>query len=114
MRQEVISLAMMTNIGAERETLQEHAVRGVYHKVAVGCWFTASDRAIPQMIKYETEDGEIRTLHNIQIVRTERKHYAGILSQKYVCRANVEGRIWEFILLYHMESNHWDLIIQDF
>jgi hypothetical protein len=105
---------MMTSIGSEKEELQERAVDGKYHKVAVGCWFTASDKAIPHMIKYETEEGEIRTLQHIQILKTERKHYAGILSQKYVCSAVVEGRSQEFILLYHMESNHWDLIIQDF
>ena len=33
----------------QNEVLQEKTVRGQYHKVAVGCWFTASGRSIPKI-----------------------------------------------------------------
>ncbi|MCI7099336.1 MAG: hypothetical protein MR966_10650 [Lachnospiraceae bacterium] len=97
----------------QNEKMQEKAVRGHYHKVAVGCWFTASGRSIPQIAKYEETDGSLHTLHPIQVLKSEQKYYAGVLSRKYVCRAVVDQIASEFILLYHPESGIWDMVIAE-
>lgn len=100
-------------IGMEEEKLQEKAVKGQYVKVAVGCWFTSTGKAIPKMLKYEDDAGMRHMMNEIQVLKTEQKYYAGILSQKYVCRAVVDGRGQEFILLYHPGENTWDMVLTD-
>lgn len=98
-------------VGAEREKLQEGKVQGRYQKVAVGCWFTASGRAIPQMIKYEDEDGCQQMLRGIHVLKTDYKYYAGIKSQRYDCSTVVDGIEQKFTLLYHPEENVWDMVM---
>lgn len=100
-------------LGMEKEKLQEEAVKGHYMKVAVGCWFTSSGKAIPQMVKYEDESGLRHMMSDIRVLKTERKYYAGILSQKYVCSAVVDERKRDFILLYHPEENMWDMVLPE-
>lgn len=98
-------------VGMEEEKQQEKAVRGHYQKVAVGCWFTSTGKAIPQMIKYEDETGCRHMLKNIQVLKTEQKYYAGILSQRYDCNAVMEDRVRQFTLLYHPGENTWDMVL---
>lgn len=98
-------------VGAETEKLHEKAVRGRYQKVAVGCWFTASGKAIPQLVKYEDEEGCLQMLRDIQMLYSEQKYFAGILSRRYVCSAIVEQRKQEFTLIYYPENNHWDMVL---
>lgn len=100
-------------VGTVEEKLQEKAVRGNYQKVAVGCWFTATGKAIPQMLKYEDEAGVRHMLKNIQVLKTDQKYYAGILSQRYDCSAVVEGRMRRFTLLYHPGENTWDMVLME-
>ncbi len=97
----------------QNEKRQEKIIRGHYHKVAVGCWFTSSGRSIPKIAKYEEADGSLHTLHNIHVLKSEQKYYAGILSRKYVCRSIVDQMEREFILLYHPESGVWDMVIEE-
>ena len=96
----------------QKEILQEKAVRGRYCKVAVGCWFTAGGKAIPQMLKYEDEEGCLHRIDSIQVFSSDQKHYSGILMQRYDCRAEVEGTLREFSLLYHPGENTWDMVIR--
>ena len=97
----------------QNEILQEKTVIGQYHKVAVGCWFTASGRSIPKIVKYEETDGSLRTLNDIHIIKSEQKYYSGVLSRKYVCRSIVDRIETEFILLYHPESGIWHMVTAD-
>lgn len=99
-------------IGVNGGKPREKAVGGRYQKVAVGCWFTASGRSIPQLVKYEDETGSLHMLRDIRIMTTEKKYFGGILSQKYVCHTVVDGRQYEFILLYYPESNEWDMVLK--
>ena len=64
----------------ERQTdrLQAKEVRGNYQKVAVACWFTSNGRSMPRMVKYEDEEGTIRSIRNIHLIKTEEKYFAGI------------------------------------
>lgn len=100
-------------VGMEKEKLQEEAVKGKYMKVAVGCWFTSTGKAIPRMLKYEDREGMRHLMKDVQVLKTEQKYYAGILSQKYVCSAIVDGRSREFILLYHPGENTWDMVLSE-
>lgn len=92
---------------------QERAVRGHYQKVAVGCWFTSTGRSIPQKLKFEDEEGIRHVVDNIQVIKSDQKHYAGILAQRYDCRAVIHGISREFILLYHPGENTWDMVLPD-
>lgn len=100
-------------IGMTGEKLQEKAVKGHYQKVAVGCWFTSTGRAIPQMVKYEDEAGFRHMLSNIRVVESEQKYYAGVLSQKYICTSIIDERKQDFILLYHPVENTWDMVLPE-
>lgn len=100
-------------VEAKKEFGEERAVRGHYKKVAVGCWFTSTGRGIPQLVKYEDEEGCIRTLSNIQVFKTDQKNYAGIRTQRFDCSAIVDGREQLFTLLYHLENNLWDLVLPE-
>lgn len=96
----------------QKEAPQERAARERYCKVAVGCWFTAGGKAIPQMLKYEDEEGCLHRIDSIQVLCSDRKHYYGILMQRYDCRAEIGGTLREFSLLYHPGENTWDLVIR--
>ncbi len=100
-------------IGTQKEKMQEHTIRGHYQKVAVGCWFTATGRSIPQKLKYEDEDGVRHVVDNIQVIKSDQKHYAGILAQRYDCSAIIHGINREFTLLYHPGENTWDMILDN-
>lgn len=98
-------------VGAETEKLHEKAVRGRCRKAAVGCWFTASGKAIPQLVKYEDEEGCLQVLRDIRVLCSEQKYFAGILSRKYKCSTVVERREQEFLLMYYPETNRWDMVL---
>ena len=98
-------------LGIEKEKLQERAVKGRYAKVAVGCWFTSTGKAIPKMLKYEDEEGMRHLVNDIQVLKTEQKYYAGILSHKYVCQTMSGGLNQEFVLLYYPGENTWSMVV---
>jgi len=100
-------------VGMEQEKLQERAVRGRYVKVAVGCWFTSTGKAIPKMLKYEDEEGMRHLMNDIRVLKTEQKYYAGILSHKYVCQAVLGTRLEEFVLLYYPGENTWNMVLAE-
>lgn len=90
--------------------MQGRFVRGRYRKAAVDCWFTSSGQGIPRLVKYEDDEGCLQTLRNIQVLQREQQHYGGLWTRRYACRTAVEGRTVDFLLLYHAESNSWELV----
>ncbi len=52
-------------------------------------------------------------MNDIQVLKTEQKYYAGILSYKYVCQAVLGTRIEEFVLLYYPGENTWNMILAE-
>lgn len=94
----------------QTEEMQEHRVKGTYLKAAVSCWFTSQGKSMPQLVKYEDEDGMIQCIKNIHLIKTEEKHYAGIRMRRYDCSAEDHGIIKNFILLYHVEDGTWSLV----
>lgn len=63
------------------------------------------------MIKYEDEEGCRHLLRDIQVLYSEQKYYAGILSRKYACSVIVEQKKQDFTLFYYPETNHWDMVL---
>lgn len=98
-------------VGRGREQCQEAAIKGCYRMAAVGCWFTASGRGIPQVVKYQDEEGNLQVLTHIQVRKVEQKYYGGILSRKYDCSVIVEDKEQKFILLYYPERNQWNMVL---
>ncbi len=95
----------------QEDMRQEPAVKGHYKKVAVGCWFTSTGRAIPQMLKYEDEEGVRHTIGQIQVRKTNQEQAAGFLLQRYECSALIYGTYKTFYLLYHPGENTWDMVL---
>lgn len=75
-------------------------------------WFTSQGRTFPKVLRYEDEAGELHTIDSIQVLSRDRKNYAGIIAQKYDCRAEIQGRMIDFVLLYHPRENTWDMIVR--
>lgn len=100
-------------IGSNEEKLQERAIKGHYQKVAVGCWFTSKGKSIPKMVKYEDEDGFVHTFDHVKVLKQEKKHYAGVLLQRYDCQVVQDDLIRSIILLYHPTDNTWDMVVTD-
>ncbi len=95
----------------QKEILQERAIMGHRWKVAVCCWFTAKGRTFPKMLKYEDKEGALHTIESIQLLSRDEKNYAGIMAQKYVCSAEIEGVRREFVLIYHPGENTWEMVV---
>ena len=85
------------------------SIRGTLQKAAVKCWFTAGGKAMPLMMKLQSDRQEILTVDHIIVLRTEKKWYAGILTWEYTCQALVEGKMVPFVLLFHPEECQWKL-----
>lgn len=98
-------------VSASEEELQEKQIQGQYHKVAVDCWFTATGRMIPQLVKYMEVDGTLHTIRNIHVKNREQKHYAGILSQKFNCNVVIDGYEKEIVLLFNPKMGLWDMVV---
>ena len=90
----------------------DEKIQGQCQKVAVDCWFTATGRMMPQMLKYMDEEGCLHTVNNIHVKSREKKHFAGISSQQFKCSAVLNDRIWEFVLLFNQRDGVWDMILQ--
>ncbi len=82
-------------------------VRGRQEKIACKCWFTSTGRTIPLMIEYMNEEGELVKIHQIQVLSSEAKNFAGIRSYYYRCRFHHIGREWESNLVYYPEKGQW-------
>lgn len=91
---------------------QEHArPKGRYQDVAVKCWFTASGRAMPLMLKVKSEQGEIIQIENIRILTVEKQRYTGILTWKYRCRIILNEKECEIILLFRPDECSWKMVV---
>lgn len=101
---------MGLDAGSGTEFSQERGRVIRRQKVAVDCWFTSTGRTLPRMIKYEDADGCLQMIRDIRIVKQDQKNYVGIYCQQFSCRAVVDGREWEFLLLFHSKDHTWDMV----
>lgn len=101
---------MAFGVGMKREQPEQRELPTNYKEVAVKCWFTASGKSIPLMMKLQREDGEIVKVEGIHVITTERQYFAGIPNWKYRCETCIYGQMWEFTLLYGPEDCSWKLL----
>ena len=96
----------------QTEQLREEAIQGKYQKVAVSCWFTSNGRSMPRMVKFQDVEGNIQSIRNIHLIKTEEKYFAGIKMKRYDCCAVDCGIMKYFTLLYHIEEGGWDMVVR--
>ena len=95
---------MAFGIGTNTSTPNAGEVKGSQWEVACDCWFTADGDLLPRYIKVKDEDGEIRTIKQLQIHSQERKNYAGIPSIEFDCTIVILGRQLAAKLIYYMSE----------
>lgn len=98
-----------TNVNTKNISVGEG--RGNQVEIACDCWFSRKGKTVPQLIKYEEEDGEIRTIHSLRVITSEDKLYCGIRTREFICRAEIENVEYEFKLVFRKEECKWFLII---
>ena len=85
-------------------------IKGRQREVACQCWFSTKGRVIPLMLKIEDEDGEIRTIRQIQVLSQEEKRYAGARSLEFNCIITIMEQQIDVQLIYYKEDNRWVLV----
>lgn len=78
--------------------------------VACKSWTTSTGKITPLMIKY-MEDGEIKTIDEIQIHANEEKFYCGRPTIEFLCSIIVDGVKNEVKLLFFPDSCRWSMRI---
>lgn len=101
---------MAFGIGTNASHPEHIPLQGIYQDVAVKCWFTATGRSMPLMMKLRAEDSSVIEIHHIHVLTTEKQFYCGILNWKYKCRALYRDHMIEFILLFCPEDCSWKLV----
>ena len=78
-------------------------------EIACGVWFTSTGTAMPKMIKYQDDEGMIRSIGQIHVQTREKKYYCGIPIHEYRCSTVAQGQEHLFRLYYYAEENRWKL-----
>lgn len=101
---------MAFGIGTNTQKADSGPVRGKQREIACQCWFTSKGRITPLMLKIQDEDGEIRTVKQIQIHSQEEKMYAGLASVEFDCTITILEQQIGVRLIYYKEENRWVLV----
>lgn len=100
---------MAFGIGTNTEKPDSGKIKGVQEDIACDCWFSSTGKAIPRFIKYQDKDGVIHSIYDIQVITAEDKHFCGIKSREYKCRAQKDGYEYFFRLIFWQEECRWKL-----
>lgn len=100
---------MPFGIGTNTQEADEGRPKGVFREVAVACWFTSTGRAMPMMLKFQDEEGNIRQMEQLRVCSSCRKRYAGIPVWEYACTTAADGREQPFLLQFYPERCEWRL-----
>ena len=101
---------MAFGIGTNTQTADAGFIKGKQREIACQCWFTSKGKVTPLMLKIEDEDGEIRTVRQIQVLTQEEKKYAGVRSLEFDCIITILEQKIDVQLIYYKEENRWVLI----
>ncbi len=101
---------MAFGIGTNTEKADAGFIKGKQREIACECWFTSKGRVTPLMLKIEDEDGEIRTVRQIQVLTQEEKRYAGVRSLEFDCVITILEQKIDVQLIYYKEENRWTLV----
>lgn len=101
---------MSMGIGINAQSPDAGQIRGLQEPVACGVWFTSSGTVMPKFLKFCGDDGEIRLLSGIHVIRAQKQNYCGIPTFEYECDAEFEGCCYHFYLLYYIERQEWKIL----
>ena len=101
---------MAFGIGTNTRRADSGPVKGKQREIGVQCWFTSKGKVTPLMLKIQDEDGEIRTIRQIQVLSQEEKMYAGIASLEFDCIITFLEQQIDVQLIYYKEENRWVLV----
>ena len=101
---------MAFGIGTNTQKADAGFIKGKQREIACQCWFTSKGKVTPHMLKIEDEDGEIRTVRQIQVLTQEEKKYAGVRSLEFDCIITILEQKIDVQLIYYKEENRWVLI----
>lgn len=104
---------MGLGIGINAQQPDAGKLKGRQEAIACGVWFTSTGQAMPKMLKFQRDDGEIRTISPIHTLSCEKKNYCGIPTLEYRCCADFEGCRYSFYLLYYIERQEWKVLWKD-
>lgn len=100
---------MPFGIGTNTQEADEGSAKGVFREVAVACWFTSTGRAMPMMLKFQDEEGNIRQMEHLRVCSACQKRYAGIPVWEYACTTVTDGQEQPFLLQFYPERCEWRL-----
>lgn len=101
---------MAFGIGTNTQKADSGIIKGKQREIACQCWFTSKGKITPLMLKVQDEDGEIRTVHQIQVLSQEEKMYAGGSSLEFDCIITILEQQINVYLIYYKEENRWMLV----
>ena len=101
---------MAFGIGTNAQKADAGFIKGKQREIACQCWFTSKGKVTPLMLKIEDEDGEIRTVRQIQVLTQEEKKYAGVRSLEFDCIITILEQKIDVQLIYYKEENRWVIV----
>ena len=101
---------MAFGMGTNTKKADAGFIKGKQREIACQCWFTSTGKVTPLMLKVQDEDGEIRTVHHIQVLSQEEKMYAGMRSIEFDCIITILEQQIDVQLIYYKEENKWVLV----
>lgn len=99
-------------VTVQEDKPEELPVKGKRYRVAVGSWSTSAGCLTPKIIRYQDDEGVIRTVR-IHVESRDQKCYAGVQLQCFGCWTVIYGMRREFILLYHPLEGTWDMVLPE-
>ncbi len=102
---------MSMGIGTNAGTPDAGILHGQQRPVACGVWFTSAGTVMPKLLKFQDEQGIIRTVDHVRVMTAEKKHYCGIPVVEYRCSAEFDGLLHGFRLIYYTERQEWKLLL---
>lgn len=79
-------------------------------EIACCCWFTATGKITPLLIKIKDEEGEIQTIDKIHVIEVNQRKFAGIPSYEVECSIIVNGLTVNVLIIYYPETSKWTLV----
>ena len=101
---------MAFGIGTNTQKADAGFAKGRQREIACQCWFTSKGKVTPLMLKVQDEDGEIRTIRQIEVLSQEEKRYAGVRSLEFDCVITILEQRINVQLIYYKEENQWVLV----
>ena len=101
---------MAFGVGTNAQKADAGFIKGKQREIACQCWFTSKGKVTPLMLKIEDEDGEIRTVRQIQVLTQEEKKYAGVRSLEFDCIITILEQKIDVQLIYYKEENRWTVV----